>query len=44
MNVSRYFTDRKHKATREIRFTGEKLDAAAMWRVRDQFIARSISG
>jgi RNase P subunit RPR2 len=30
----------KDKPSRQIVFEGEKLDAPAMWRVRDQFIAR----
>jgi len=38
MNVTRYLKDRRDKKSRQIIFTGEKLDAPAVWRVRDQFI------
>ena len=37
MNVSRYLKERENKASRQIVFKGEKLDAPAVWRVRDGF-------
>jgi uncharacterized cupin superfamily protein len=37
MNVTRYLKGREDKQSRQIVFTGEKLDAAAVWRVRDGF-------
>ena len=37
MNVSRYLKEREDKASRQIVFKGEKLDAPAVWRVRDGF-------
>jgi hypothetical protein len=37
MNVTRYLNDRKDKKSRQIIFTGEKLDMEAVWKVRDQF-------
>jgi len=37
MNVTRYLKDRKDKKSRQIIFTGEKLDMEAVWKVRDQF-------
>jgi Domain of unknown function (DUF4365) len=40
MNVTRYLKDRKDKASRQIVFAGEKLDAPAVWRVRDGFFAK----
>jgi RNase P subunit RPR2 len=36
MNVSRYFKNRKRRASREIVFEGEILDMQAVWRVRDK--------
>jgi WD40 repeat protein len=38
MNVTRYLKQRENKQSRQIIFTGEKLDASAVWKVRDQFI------
>ena len=35
MNVTRYFKDRQDKKSRQIIFTGEKLDMEAVWKVRD---------
>nr|VFJ97732.1 MAG: protein of unknown function (DUF4365) [Candidatus Kentron sp. LFY] len=35
MNVTRYLEERKDKKGRQIVFQGEKLDKAALWRVRD---------
>jgi WD40 repeat protein/signal recognition particle receptor subunit beta len=40
MNVSRYLKARKDKASRQIVFDGERLDAPAVWRVRDGFFGR----
>jgi len=40
MNVTRYLKARQDKQSRQIIFTGEKLDAPALWRVRDQYIKR----
>lgn len=37
MNVTRYLKDRKDKKSRQIIFTGEKLDFEAVYRVRDGF-------
>jgi hypothetical protein len=37
MNVTRYLKARKDKTSRQIVFTGEKLDMEAVWKVRDQF-------
>ena len=37
MNVTRYLRERKNKASRQIIFTGEKLDMEAVWKVRDEF-------
>ena len=40
MNVTRYLKERKDKASRQIVFSGEKLDAPAVWRVWDEFFGR----
>lgn len=37
MNVTRYLKTRKDKKSRQILFTGEKLDMEAVYRVRDEF-------
>jgi hypothetical protein len=37
MNVTRYLKSRKDKASRQIRFSGDKLDMEAVWKVRDVF-------
>jgi hypothetical protein len=37
MNVTRYLKDPKDKKSRQIIFSGEKLDMEAVWKVRDQF-------
>ena len=37
MNVTRYLSNRKDKKSRQIVFAGEKLDVAAVWRLRDEF-------
>jgi hypothetical protein len=37
MNVTRYLMARKDKRSRQIIFTGEKLDMEAVWKVRDGF-------
>ena len=37
MNVTRYLKQREDKKSRQIIFDGKKLDATAMWKVRDQF-------
>lgn len=37
MNVTRYLKARKDKQSRQIVFAGEKLDMAAVWRLRDAF-------
>ena len=36
MNVTSYLEERQDKESRQIVFEGEKLDASAVWRVRDQ--------
>ena len=38
MNVTRYLKERPDKSSRQIIFTGEKLDMAAVWRLRDSMI------
>jgi WD40 repeat protein len=40
MNVTRYLKDRPDKNSRQIPFTGEKLDMEAVWKVRDQFFPK----
>ena len=40
MNVTRCLKQRKNKRSRQIVFDGETLDAAAVWRVRDDYIPR----
>lgn len=40
MNVTRYLKERSDKASRQIVFTGEKLDRNAVWRVWDGFFPR----
>jgi hypothetical protein len=37
MNVTRYLKERESKRSRQIVFDGDKLDAPAVWRVRDEF-------
>ncbi|NTV51196.1 MAG: DUF4365 domain-containing protein [Geobacteraceae bacterium] len=37
MNVTSYLKNRKDKKNRQIIFDGKKLDATAVWKVRDQF-------
>lgn len=37
MNVTTNLNERKSKKSRQIVFTGEKLDMEAVWKVRDQF-------
>jgi RNase P subunit RPR2 len=41
MNVTRYLKKRKQKS-REIIFEGERLDAPAVWRVRDEYFPRPV--
>ncbi|HKR22586.1 MAG TPA: DUF4365 domain-containing protein, partial [Pyrinomonadaceae bacterium] len=41
MNVTRYLKERSDKKSRQILFTGEKLDMKAVWKVRDQFFPES---
>ena len=41
MNLTRYLQEREDPSSRQIVFEGEKLDAAAVWRVRDQYIPRA---
>ena len=40
MNLTRYLKDRQDKESRQILFTGEKLDMEAVWKVRDQFFPK----
>ena len=40
MNVTRYLKARKDKTSRQIIFTGEKLDMEAVWKVRDGFFPK----
>ena len=37
MNLTRYLKSRPDPKSRQITFAGEKLDAAAVWKVRDEF-------
>ena len=37
MNVTHYLKTRKDRKSRQILFTGEKLDMEAVWKVRDGF-------
>ncbi len=37
MNLTRYLRERADKTSRQIVFSGEKLDAAAVWRLRDEY-------
>ena len=37
MNVTRYLKERPDKTSRQIVFSGEKLDMEAVWKVRDEF-------
>jgi hypothetical protein len=39
MNVTRYLKKRKDKKSRQIIFSGEKLDMEAVWKVRDGFFS-----
>ena len=41
MNVTRYLKQRQDKQSRQIVFGGGRLDAPAVWRVRDAYVARS---
>ena len=43
MNVTRYLKNRQDKNSRQIIFDSEKLDAAALWKVRDTFFPRTPS-
>lgn len=38
MNLTRYLKTRQDKQSRQIVFAGEKLDAPAVWRLRDEYI------
>ncbi len=40
MNVTRHLKEPTDKTTRQIPFTGEKLDMEAVWKVRDQFFPK----
>jgi hypothetical protein len=40
MNVTRYLKEREDKQSRQIVFEGEKLDAAAVQRLRDEALGR----
>jgi WD40 repeat protein/DNA-directed RNA polymerase subunit RPC12/RpoP len=42
MNVTRYLKNRKDKTSRQIPFTGEKLDLEAVWKVRDEFFPPNV--
>jgi small GTP-binding protein len=42
MNVTRYLKEREDKRSKQIIFEGERLDAPAIWRVRDQFFPKSL--
>ena len=38
MNVTEYLKTRRNKKSRQIVFDGEKLNAPALWRLRDEYI------
>jgi hypothetical protein len=38
MNVTVYLKTRRNKQSKQITFDGEKLDAPAIWRLRDRYI------
>jgi len=38
MNLTQYLKTRSEPTSRQIVFNGEKLDAAAVWRVRDKYV------
>ena len=40
MNLTSYLKARKDKTSRQIIFTGEKLDFEAIWRVRGRYYHR----
>ena len=40
MNVTSYLKAREDKQSRQIVFEGEKLDAPAVWRMRDRMMGR----
>jgi small GTP-binding protein len=42
MNITRYLKEREDKRSKRIVFDGERLDAPAIWRVRDQFFPKSL--
>jgi hypothetical protein len=44
MNVTAYLKTRKHTKSKQITFDGEKLDAPAVWRLRDRYIKRAHAG
>jgi len=41
MNVTTYLQTRRNKQSKQITFDGEKLDAPAIWRLRDGYIKRA---
>jgi Domain of unknown function (DUF4365) len=41
LNVSAYLKTRRNKQSKQITFDGEKLDAPAIWRLRDRYIKRA---
>jgi hypothetical protein len=41
MNITRFLHAQGKKATRQVVFDGEKLDFEAVWRLRDEVVARS---
>jgi hypothetical protein len=41
MNATAYLNERKDKRSRQIVFAGEKLDAAAVGRVREKYLGRA---
>jgi hypothetical protein len=44
MNVTAYLKTRKNTKSKQITFDGEKLDAPAVWRLRDRYIKRAHAG
>lgn len=43
MNVTRYLKQRSNKRSRQIVFEGERLDAPAVWRVRDDYFPQPVN-
>jgi hypothetical protein len=44
MNVTQYLKHRGPSRSKQLPFTGERLDAPAIWKVRDQYVAPMSAG